>query len=136
MDQNRMENLQVRIAEAMNDEKFCAAMLMCADAESVCRLLAENGIEATAEEITAFKLEGDANLQKVKDTADNELSAEELDSVAGGSKFWRGVGALAGGAVLGFGLGCVCGLAPAFTPAAYKIATGYAVVAGVWVSRG
>lgn len=136
MENNNLETLKNQITEVVQNEEVCAAMLMCDSAEAVSELLAKNGIVATQEEISALKCEGDASVAKYKASGENELSEEQLEDVAGGGKFWRGVAAFAGGAVAGFGLGLVCGVCPAFTPVATKIAVGYSVVAGVWVSQG
>lgn len=128
--------LREKIAEIITEEEFCAALLMCDDVTKVQALLRENDIEATVEEIEALRADGEAEIETVKNTAKDELSENDLEDVAGGGKFWRGVGAVAVGAVGGFGLGVVCGVCPAFTPTAYSIATGYAVVAGCWVAAG
>ena len=139
MEKMRKEALQTMFTEAMESEEFCVKLLKCADAASVCKLLADNGIVATEEEIAQFKTEGDAVLANYSNRANDELSMEELENVAGGGKarkVLRGALSLTGGAILGFGLGCASAVCPAFAPAAHAIGVSYAVAATAWTSQG
>lgn len=136
MEKERKELLQKQIAEVMKSEEACAELLMCGDAEKVCEVLKKYNVNITLDEVTAMKESGDKEISKFKASENGELDLDNLDDVVGGGSFWRGVGAIAGGAILGFGLGLVCGVCPAFTPAAYNIGIGYAGAAGVWVATG
>lgn len=139
MEKTRKELLQGQIADLLNNEAFCEAFFRCGNAENVSALLAEYGVEASAGEIDEFVRDGNAALAAMKDAPDGELSEEQLEEVAGGGvwrRIARGAVSVVGGAALGFGLGCICGVCPAFTPAAYTIAHAYAIGAGVWIATG
>ncbi len=136
MNGERKTQLQQEIAGALEREDFCNDLFTCEEPEKFHCVLAKYGISADISEIEELVLDGKNALNRMKTTGNDELSLEQLESIAGGSKFWRGVASVAGGAALGFGLGMVCGACPAFTPAAYKIAVGYSVAAGVWVVAG
>lgn len=127
--------MKEKIKEMLNNEEICAEILMCDTAEKVAEVLKKHNIEISLDEIAKIKEDGYVTIEKYKNSGD-ELNLELLDDVVGGSKFWRGVGAVTVGAVGGFGLGVVCGVCPAFTPAATKIAIGYAGVAAVYVNQG
>lgn len=136
MNSERKVLLQSQITEAMENEDFCRKLFQCEDSIRFSQVLSTYDIYATPEEINELLEAGQAALNQMKDSESQEFSDEQLESVAGGSRFWRGVASVTGGAALGFGLGVVCGVCPAFTPAAYKIAVGYSAVAAVWTANG
>ena len=70
-----MKTLQELYTEIMGSDELKKAFLEAAKGGKVADFLKANGCEATAEEIKAF----------LKEKADQELSDDELDSVAGGT---------------------------------------------------
>ena len=127
--------MKEKIKELLNNEEICAEILMCDTVEKVSEVFKDHGVVISLDEIAKIKEDGDVTIKKYKNSGD-ELDFELLDDVVGGSKFWRGVGAVTVGAVGGFGLGVVCGACPAFTPVATKIAVGYAGAAAIYINQG
>ncbi len=76
-------------AELMQDEEFMNKFLATQSAEEAVKLFAENGVEITAEELTAA-------INAAAEQKEGELEAEELDNVAGGIS-WVTVGLIAYG---------------------------------------
>ena len=139
MEITRNEMLREQIAALFDMDGFSEAFFQCGTAENVSKLLAKNGVEATVEELNELEQEGNQALLQMKESADGELSLEQLEDVAGGGRLRRiarGAVSVIGGAALGYGMGCVCAACPAFTPVAYKIAVGYSLVCGVWIMKG
>lgn len=128
MNNERKETLQASIADLMQNETFCQKLAACKTTEETQLCLIDAGVSITLEEVEEFTALGTAAL---KNHSSAELSAEDLDEVAGGG--WLGQAgrflvAAAGGAVLGF----ACGVCPALTPAIYP----YAIGTALWVSQG
>lgn len=128
MNDERKEILQATITDLMHDEAFCEKLAACKNAEETQQYLTECGINITLEEVAEFTAFGEESLKKY---SSEELSASDLDEVAGGGWVRRSVrflGAAAGGAALGF----ACGVCPALTPAIYP----YVIGTSLWVSQG
>lgn len=120
--------LQNEIATMLEDEAFANLLATCNTIEELYQVLVRHGVEITIDEVAEFHAMGEASL---KNYNPDDLSAEDLDNVAGGGwlkKAGRFLAVAAGGAVIGFAAG-VC---PALTPAAY----GYAVIGSAWVAQG
>lgn len=126
MEMTNKEILAKQISDALNtNEEFCKALLSAEDATSAQKVLNENGIDVTIEDVEAIFNDGMDELKKFKDNADRELSDQQLDDIAGGGVV-RGVLRTTGSAVAAFGMGMACGANPAFCPAAYSASTGLA----------
>ena len=136
MTKERKEALQAQITEMLDNEVFMEGLAKAASAEDVCQLLAANNIDATAEEVNELTNDGNEALKRMKENNADELSEEDLSSVAGGSIFWRGVAAVAVGVAGGAAIGFICGVCPAATPVCYKIAIGYGFLAAGWINAG
>lgn len=139
MEITKKKLLQETITALMDDEKGCEAICACTNAAEMRKLLAENGVEATESEIEAFKNEGLATINKLRDSMNGEISEADLENVAGGG-FWRKLGRGAAATVLGAGGGFLAGIAcaacPALAPAVTNVAIAYSVAAGVWIAAG
>ncbi len=136
MTKERKELLQKQITDVLDKEGFIEGLAKAASAEDVCRLLSDFDIQAIPREVEELTNDGNEALKRYAENTGDELSEADLALVSGGGKFWRFLGAAVGGIITGAALGFVCGLNPALTPVAYKIAAGYSVGAGIWVSRG
>lgn len=136
MTKERKEVLQNQITAILDTEGFIEDLTKAASAEDACRVLAKYNIEAEPDEIGELTNDGNEAIKQYGEKTDDELSEEDLAAVAGGSKFWRFLGAVVVGAAGGAVMGLICGVCPAATPACYKIAVGYGIVAGTWISRG
>ena len=134
--QERKEQLQYQINQIMDTDEFLTVLAQSQTAKDVSTSLGQLGISITPDEVNELTEEGNKAIDELKKSQNDELEIEQLEAVVGGSKFWRGVVGLVGGAALGAGLGFICGLNPAFTPVAYKVAVGYGIVAGVWINNG
>ena len=134
MTQERKETLQAQITAVLDNEVFMEGLTKAASAEDVCRLLADYKIETTTEEINELTENGNKALKRMEENVADELEEEDLESVTGGSKFWRGFAAVTGAVAAGAVMGLICGACPAATPFCYKIAVGYGVTAGLWVT--
>lgn len=134
--QERKEQLQYQIVQIMDTDEFLAVLTQSQTAEDVSISLGQLGIHITPDEVNELTEEGNKAIDEMKNSQNDELEIDQLEAVVGGSKFWRGLASVVGGVALGAGLGFVSGLNPAFTPYAYKIAVGYAIVTGTWTSRG
>lgn len=128
MDNARMIELKDAVVEKMQEVAFSDALVACNRIEQMHALLNENGINITVDEVAEFTAAGGEALKRMDA---GELSAEDLDDVAGGGWFRKTVrfGIVAVGAA---GVGFVCGVCPALTPIAYP----YAIAGAYWVSRG
>lgn len=132
----RKEMIQEQFEQLMNNEQFCAELAKATTAEAASTLLAGYGVAMTVEEVNELAREGLNNMAAYAEHMDDELAEDQLEAVVGGGKFWRMVGAIGGAVVVGGTLGLISGACPAFTPVAYKIGTGYAFAAGMWVYGG
>ena len=133
MEALRKQELQNIISGKMeSNDKFCVAMLECQTLQKMCDIMAENGIEITAEEIVELKNEGDTAMKRA---TSGELSEDDLEAVSGGGVIRKAVRFL-GVAAVGAGLGFVCGVCPLLTPHATGIAITYSAGAALWVAKG
>ena len=69
-----------KLEKLMDTQDFMEAASACNTLEDLQKLLAEQGLELTVEELTAL-------IAPVAVGADGELSEEALDNVAGGGRF-------------------------------------------------
>ncbi|MBR0216902.1 MAG: Blp family class II bacteriocin [Clostridia bacterium] len=136
MTNERRETLQKQFAEILEREGFMESLGKCVTTKDVCELLSANGIAITSEEVVELTEQGNEALKEYSEKAHDELDEEDLTDVTGGSKFWRGFAAIAGGAVLGAAAGFVCGMCPGAAPVCYKVILGYSIASGVWVNAG
>lgn len=136
MTSERKETLQRQITDVMDKEGFIENLTKTSSAEDVCQLLAEYNIDTVPTEIDELTNDGHQALKNMRENENDELTEEDLSLVAGGSKFWRFLGAVVVGAAGGMVMGLICGACPAATPACYKIVVAYGLISGAWVSKG
>ena len=128
MNNERKEMLQTSIVELMQNEDFFEKLADCKTIEETQKCLTDAGVSITLGEVKEFTEFGTETL---KNYSSDELSAKDLDEVAGGGwlrQTGRFLASAAGGAVLGF----ACGVCPALTPAIYP----YVAVTTLWVAQG
>lgn len=129
MENIRKEMLaQQIVAEVNNNEEFAKAFVSAEDAAAVQKVLKENGIEVTLEEVEEIFVDGANGI--LNNQAD-ELAEDQLDDVAGGGAI-RGTLRLAVSCAVGFGYGCLCGVCPAAYAGAKYVAGGLAI----WTAAG
>ena len=127
------EMLAQKITEAVNENnEFSKAFLAAEDAASLQKVLQDNGMDVTAEELEAMYSDGVKDILKVKEASEaEELSEDQLDDVAGGG-FVSGTARLAVSGAAGFAYGCACGVAPGLAAGAPYVAGGLAA----WTASG
>lgn len=136
MEMARRNYLQAMFEQEMTNEENCAALLRCDSAEKICELMAAHNIQITPDEVCELTTNGMDAINAMKTAAADELNENDLEMVSGGGKIARFTVSLIGGVALGAGMGFLCGVCPAATPVCYKVAVGYAVVAGTWTAAG
>lgn len=115
------------MAAMTENEEFCKAFVSAENAADMHKVLTSNGFEVSIEDVNEMFAAGLNEISKFKESgAAGELGEEQLDEVAGGG-FWKGAGRTVISFGAAFGMGCLCGLNPALTPVAYKVAFGLAV---------
>ena len=129
MEMTKKDMLVQKIQESVNeDQAFYAAFISAPDATALQTVLKEHGFEFTVEQIDEMFRTGAAEI--MRHTGD-ELSADELDDVAGGG-FFKGTARLIASCAVGFGYGALCGVCPGAYAYAGYVATGLAV----WTASG
>lgn len=113
MEQAKKDMLAQKLTEAVNrNDAFCQAFVAAKDAASIQKVLHENGIEVSLNDVEEMFSNGVGEINKAY--AEGELTEEQMDSVAGGG-FIRGSLRLVAGCAFAFGYGCLCGVCPAAT---------------------
>lgn len=127
MDIMKKEMIAQRVIEALNNEEaFAKELLAAEDAATAQKVLCANGFEVSVEEVEAIFADGMNEIKKFQNPASEELSADQLDDVAGGGVV-RGVLRTAASAAAGFGYGLFCGVCPAASAGAPYVAGGLAL---------
>ncbi len=139
MTNERKEEIRIQLTALLEDEAFLTAVLSAGESEKISKVMQENGIKVTPEEIDEFMDSGISQLAEMKESGSDELSIEDLESVAGGGKL-RGAlryALVIGGAVaVGAGLGVLVGAGALALGTAYAVGVGYAVIGGAWTLSG
>ena len=113
MEQAKKEMLAQKLTEAVNkNDAFCQAFVSAKDAASIQKVLHENGIDVSLNDVEEMFTNGVGEISKAY--AEGELTEEQMDSVAGGG-FFRGTLRFVAGCAVAFGYGCLGGVCPAAT---------------------
>ncbi len=133
MTTTQKENLYKQIAEELkNNEEFLKAFAAAENENAMLKLLTEKGYEVSLDDVREMYEEGEKEILKHKEDANNdELSEQSLESVAGGG-WLRGLLRTAVSVAVGFGYGCICGVVPGAYAGARYVAGGLAY----WSARG
>ena len=132
MEETRKNALQAEITALFENEEFTEALISCDTIEAMHKVLTENGIAITIEEVTYFQTVGS---QALKNASKNELTEADLEAVAGGG-WLRKTARFLTVATIGAGIGFACGVCPLLTPHATGIAVTYSAAAALWVANG
>ena len=79
MEETRKNELKAQLTEAMKNEGLANALTTCTTLADAQRLLNENGVQITLEEVAHIHSLGNA-----KNTVSEELTEDDLEDVAGG----------------------------------------------------
>ena len=125
MTEERFLTIKSQIRQLMEQDGFFEAANAARTTSETMKLLADNGIEMTAEEIEGFAKLGGELAQQIREA--DELSEEMLDAVAGGfkwGKFLMGCASVAGGLALMTIGGLVCAVPGGQVPGAVGLCVG------------
>ena len=139
MTNERKEEIRIQLTALLEDEAFLTAVLSAGESEKISKLMQESGIKVTPEEIDEFVDSGISQLAEMKESCSDELSIEDLESVAGGGKlrFALRYALVIGGAVaVGAGLGLFVGAGALAVGTAHALGAGYALIGSVWTLKG
>lgn len=133
MDSKKKEMFTQQLNDLANsNEQFCVALAAAEDAASVQQVLAENGFDVSIDEVEALYAEGAKQISEyISSKTSDELAESQLSEVAGGG-FLSGTLRLVVSTAVGFGYGCLCGVAPGFYSGAPYVAGGLAA----WTTAG
>lgn len=130
MEQQKKEMLAQKLSDALQkNDTFCQAFVSAENAITIQKLLCDNGINVSLNDVEEMYSNGVKEI--LKKNGDGELSEEDLNEVAGGGWF-RGTLRAVASTAAGFGYGCVCGLIPAAAAGAPYVAVGLAT----WTTAG
>lgn len=101
MEETRKNELKTQLTEAMKNENLANALTACTTLAEAQRLLNENGVQITLEEVAYIHSLGNA-----KNTVSEELTEDDLEDVAGGiAPVVIGMGIFIGLTALGVAIG-------------------------------
>lgn len=130
MDMTTRELLGKKLMDAVEEgNDFAKAFLAAEDAQTLQKVLSENGFALTRAEVEEMFEEGRKHILNAGNEA--ELSEDQLDDVAGGGKI-KGTLRFVASCAAGFGYGAFCGICPAAYAGAPYVAGGLAI----WTAAG
>ena len=119
------------VADLDSNEDFFKAFIATEDETALQEILNEKGYEVSLDDVREMFEDGRNEILKYKENADDELSEQDLETVAGGGLGRYLVRGMLSCAVA-FGFGCLCGVCPAAAVATPYVAGGLAL----WCAAG
>lgn len=113
------------------DEEFVKAFVSSGDAETLCGVLTAKGYDVTVDDVKAMFEQGSQIIVERLGNDGDELTAEQLEEVAGGG-FLRGTLRLVVSCAVAFGYGAFCAVCPAAAGGSTYVAVGL----GAWTTAG